>query len=199
MTKDPLIIDSTLLSSIADGDEKSFLSLFSVYSPQIRSFARKVTFSDEDAEEIIQETFLRVWLYRDKLPELLNIQSWIFTVAANECMRFMRKKINYEKRLEKSANSTAINPIPTPLDYVQAGEVSEIIYNTVNAMPPRKKAIYQLSRDNGLKPAAIAEKLSLSVGTVKNVLSQSLAEIRTALLEKGISLGIILYHYFFLF
>ena len=90
--------DKLLLVSIAEGDEQAFLVLFERYAPLIRPFARHITQSEKDAEDIIQETFIRVWLYRDKLAEIHNVKSWIYTVAARECMRYMRQKLTYEKK-----------------------------------------------------------------------------------------------------
>lgn len=188
-----------LVGDIADGDEQAFLQLFRHYSPLIRPFARRITYSEVDADEIIQETFIRIWLYRDKLPDIQNLRNWIFTVAAHESMRYMRKKLTYEKKLDKSRQEQLPATAPTPEHYTQMGEVRRIIREVVDAMPPQRRLIYELSREQGLKPAVIAQHLSLSVGTVKNVLCLSLKEIRERLLKAGIPLGILMYQFCHLF
>jgi RNA polymerase sigma-70 factor (family 1) len=188
-----------LIGDIADGDEQAFLQLFRHYSPLIRPFVRRITYSEVDADEIIQETFIRVWLNRDQLPGIQNLRNWIFTVAGHESMRYMRKKLTYEKNLDKSQKQQSQEPEPTPEQYTQLGEVSRIIRIAVEAMPPQRRLIYQLSREQGMKPAAIAQHLSLSVGTVKNVLCLSLKEIRERLLKAGIPLGVLVFQCFHLF
>jgi RNA polymerase sigma-70 factor (family 1) len=174
------------ISAISDGDEQAFLLLFKQYSPLIRPFVRRLTYSEVDADEIIQETFIRIWLYRDKLPGVKNLRGWIFTVASNESMRYMRSKLTYEKNVNHSQKSNDQQSETTPEQCTQLAEISKVIKEAVNDMPPQRKLIYQLSRDAGLKPAAVAEQLSLSVGTVKNVLSHSLKEIRERLVKYGL-------------
>ena len=68
---------------IAEGDESAFTDLFNHYYPALRPFIWKFTGSQTDSEEILQETFIRIWLNRDKLPEIDNMRNWIFTIAAN--------------------------------------------------------------------------------------------------------------------
>lgn len=187
-----------LITSISEGDEQAFLLLFRHYAPLLRPFVRRITYSEADEDEVIQETFIRVWLYRDRLPGIDNLRSWIFTVAGHESMRYMRSKLTYEKYVAHSQRQSQ-EPEPTPEQYAQLGQVSRIIREVVEAMPPQRKLIYQLSREQGIKPAAIAQHLSLSVGTVKNVLSHSLKEIREQLLNAGISLGILFYYVCHLF
>lgn len=187
--------DPELLSRIAEGDEAAFFTLFSEYAPLIRPFARNVTHSADDAEEILQETFIRIWLHRDKITEIENLRSWIFTVAARESMRYMREKLTYERKVGESIQQIPAQTSITPLHYAQLAEVQRVIRETVAAMPAQRKLIYQLSREEGLKPSAIAEKLSLSVGTVKNVLSHALKDIREVLTTSGIPLSLLVYHF----
>jgi RNA polymerase sigma-70 factor (family 1) len=196
---DKLHDDKTLFLSIAEGDEQAFFVLFERYAPLIRPFARHISHSERDAEDIIQETFIRVWLYRDKLPEIQNVRSWVFTVAAHEGMRFMRQKLTYEKKTGELVNRSSQPGEASPLDFVQLNEMNRFVKEAVNAMPPQRKLIYQMSREQGLKPAAIAAQLILSVGTVKNVLSQALKEIREHLVRSGITLSLLLVQLSFFF
>ena len=174
-------------------DEEAFLSLFKCYAPLIRPFARKITQSDADAEDIIQETFIRIWLYRDKLPDIQHLRKWIYTVAARECMRYMRQRLSHEKKTKAFENRQELPENTCPFRFVQYNEIHKIVNRVVDAMPSQRKRIYQLSRDQGLKPAAIAAELSLSVGTVKNVLSRALNDIRYELIKAGISISLLFF------
>ncbi|ANE53194.1 RNA polymerase sigma factor [Flavisolibacter tropicus] len=199
LTTEKINDDKKLLESIAEGDEQAFLMLFKRFAPLIRPFARHITHCEKGAEDILQETFMRVWLYRDKLPEIHNLKSWIFTVAAHECMRYMRQKLTYEKKVKESETHSLKSENTSPLDFVQLNEINGVVKKVVNAMPPQRKLIFQMSRDQGLKPSAIANHLELSVGTVKNVLSLALKEIREHLVRSGIPLSILLYHFYYFF
>jgi RNA polymerase sigma-70 factor (ECF subfamily) len=173
---------------IAEGDEQAFMVLFKTFSPMIRPFARNLTQSESDAEDIIQEVFVRVWLYRDRFSEIQNLKSWIFTVTANECMRYMRQKLTYQRKTGELLTRPENPENITPLDYAQLNQITRLVTAAVDAMPSQRKKIYSLSRDHGMKPAAIATALSLSVGTVKNVLSRALKDVRDHLAASGISL-----------
>jgi RNA polymerase sigma-70 factor (ECF subfamily) len=185
--------DQELLPLIAGGDEQAFYQLFTRYTPLLRPFARSITHSETDAEEVLQESFIRIWLYRDKIMEVAHLKSWIFTVTAHECMNFMRKKLTYEQKLGQLATTAPTATEVTPLDFVQLSELSRLIQETISRMPPQRKLIYRLSREEGMKPAAIAKQLSLSVGTVKNVLSHATQEVREQVISTGVPAGLLLY------
>lgn len=199
LTANKINEDKELLVSIAGGDEQAFLMLFKRYAPLIQPFARHITHCEKGAEDILQETFIRVWLYRDKLTEIHNLKSWIFTVAAHECMRYMRQKLTYEKKVSELEIHSFLPENVSPLDFVQLNEINRAVREVVNTMPPQRKLIFQMSRDQGLKPATIAAQLELSVGTVKNVLSLSLKEIREHLIRSGIPLSVLLFHLYYFF
>ncbi|MBV4356398.1 RNA polymerase sigma factor [Pinibacter aurantiacus] len=185
--------EKELYARIADGDEQAFLLLFKTFSPMIRPFTRKITNSEADAEDVIQEVFVRIWLYRDRFTEIENLKSWIFTVTANECMRYMRQKLTYERKTDELVHRQPSPENNTPLEYAQLNQISRFVKEAVEGMPAQRKKIYSLSRDHGMKPAAIAAALSLSVGTVKNVLSRALNDIRDHLVASGISLSVMLF------
>ncbi len=178
-----------LIPLIAEGDEAAFQLLFRHFSPSIHSYAARLTHSEAHADEIVQETFVRIWLNRDKLSTVQNVKGWIFTIAANEGIRFLKQMLTYQKKLAEKGQQLAAAPdaYVTPENLFQTGLLNTVIKGAIDAMPPQKRLIYQLSREDGLKPAAIAEQLSISVGTVKNVLSQSLKDIRRHLSREGIT------------
>jgi RNA polymerase sigma-70 factor (ECF subfamily) len=107
-------------------------------------------------------------------------------------MRYMRQKMTYERKTGELVNHQPTLENTSPLEYAQMNQISRIVKEAVEAMPSQRKKIYSLSRDHGMKPAAIAVALSLSVGTVKNVLSRALNDIREHLVASGISLIITL-------
>jgi RNA polymerase sigma-70 factor (ECF subfamily) len=181
-----------LLLRIAEGDEKAFTDLFNFYYTLLRPFILKFSKLPEDAEEIIQETFIRVWLNRDKLIEIVNFHSWIFTIASRLCLMLIRKNLNNQKKAIAYDQKQLSNVSETPADSFQVAEITRLINKAVNLMPPQRKRIYRMSREEGMKPADIAKSLSLSVHTVKNVLVTALKEIRGYLLDAGHIVSLIL-------
>jgi len=191
-------MEKELCMRIADGDEEAFASLFNRYYPLLRPFILKFTHSADKTEEMLQETFMRVWLNRDQLPEIDNLQAWIFTIASRQCLQAIRTELNHRKKLAALQIRESGLDANTPLDATQLAEISRLISQAVNNMPPQRQRIYRMSREQGLKPAAIAEALSLSVTTVKNALVAALKDIRHHLGAAGhtISLVFILIMFF---
>jgi RNA polymerase sigma-70 factor (ECF subfamily) len=181
-----------LLLRIAEGDEKAFTDLFNHYYTLLRPFILKFSKLHEDTEEIIQETFIRVWLNRDNLVEIENFHSWIFTIASRLCLMLIRKNLNNQKKAIAYDQKQLSNVSETPADSFQVAEITRLINKAVNLMPPQRKRIYRMSREEGMKPADIAKSLSLSVHTVKNVLVTALKEIRSYLLDAGHIVSLIL-------
>lgn len=182
---------SELLLRISEGDERAYAVFFEHYYARLRPFVIKFTKSETDAEEVLQETFVRVWLYRDRIAQVENPDVWIRKVASRECLSFLRRNLSDRKSLTDISDNQDFTDqsSQTPHEMLDLDEVHSLIRRAVEKMPAQRRKIYQLSRDEGLKPAEIAEKLGLSVSTVKNVLSASLKEIRTFLIASDVDLG----------
>lgn len=170
---------------IAEGDEAAFTELFNHYYTQLRPFVQRFAATETDAEEILQETFVRIWLSRDKLPGITNLRSWIFTIASRQCLTALRSNLNHRRKVTAFGRETVDRLEETPMDSASLSEMTYLVAEAVNRMPPQRQRIYRLSREAGLKPAAIAGELSLSVSTVKNVLVIALKEIRDYLSASG--------------
>lgn len=182
---------------IAEGDEAAFTILFNHYYPQLHPFVKRFAPSEPDAQEILQETFVRIWLSRDKLSDVQSLRAWIFTVAARRCLHALRTDLNNRKKIMGFGEQAAGQQAPLPTDIATLSEINRLVGIVVGRMPPQRQRIYRLSREGGMKPAEIAEKLSLSVNTVKNVLVVALKEIRESLAASGHIIGLLAVLQFF--
>ncbi|WP_205509975.1 RNA polymerase sigma-70 factor [Longitalea arenae] len=185
-------MEKELCKRIADGDEAAFASLFNRYYPLLRPFILKFTRSADKTEEMLQETFMRVWLNRDQLPEVENLRAWIFTIASRQCLQAIRTELNHRRKLARlQTREETRQEANTPFEFTQLAEISRLVSQAVNNMPPQRQRIYRMSREQGLKPAAIAEALSLSVTTVKNALVTALKDIRNHLGAAGHTISLV--------
>jgi RNA polymerase sigma-70 factor (ECF subfamily) len=174
-----------LFGRIAEGDERAFTSLFNLFLPKLYPSAIKLIKSESAVEEIIQETFIKVWLNRDKLGEMENPGGWVFRVASNQCYDFLRMRALNDKLFV----STAVEPggINVTHEWLDLKEVKRLIEAAVNELPEQRKKIYILSRHQGKTIQEIAETLQLSPNTVKNALVTSLKSIREYLIRHGVT------------
>jgi RNA polymerase sigma-70 factor (family 1) len=178
-----------LLVQISDGDEKAFSVLYTHFAPRLRNYVYRMIRSDADSEEVIQEIFIRIWLSRDKLPEIEKAQAWIFTITARLCLQYFRKKSNEQKKL---MNWKPGGDPQTPVQILDVHEITRVVQTALQGLPEKTGRIYRLNREQGLAPAEIAQSLAISVGTVKNQLTAANKYIRQELLNKGISIPVLI-------
>jgi RNA polymerase sigma-70 factor (ECF subfamily) len=133
------------------------------------------------AEEITQELFIKLWKRKDKLNEIEQIDQYIFRMAHNSCMNwFMQigKNIKLAKDLEAKMK-TAVNDVADNIDY---NDAKVLLQKAIAGLSPRRKYVYELSRNEGLKIQEIADRLGLSFDTVKHHLVAALSQIRKKLI-----------------
>ncbi len=173
-----------LLTRIAEGDEKSFGILFNHYSLRLQAFALKFTKSVEVAEEIIQNTFLKIWLNREKVEQVENIKAYLYKYVSNECLSYLRNVLREGKHLEEYAQQQEGLSNHT-LDSIKLNDVARMVATAVDKLPVQRRKIYELSRGEGKSIPEIAAILGISPNTVKNALVTSLKSIREYLTKQG--------------
>ena len=174
--------DKQLFALIADGDENAFATIYYKYVSYLYSYVLGFTKSQSAAQEIIQDSLLRVWLNRDKMPEIDSPKNWIFRIAANECNNFLRREGLKTKVLHEVTSREAQRPESSEITF---REINGVIQKAVNNLSPQRKLVYQLNRVQGLKTKEIAEQLGLAHDTVKKHLQIALQQIREELTKQG--------------
>lgn len=198
MSNNILHNEKFILERITEGDEDAFKILYRFYYGELMPLVVKYADNGIEVKEILQETFLKVWISRDKLPEVDNFRSWIFKIASREYLMAIRKKLNYGKRLDAYSVMPISTPV-TPYEMTHLEAIKACISEAINQLSPQRKTIYELSRKEGLKIDEIAEKLSLSPQTVKNVLFVVIKTIREHLINAGYGPFIFLIYFFHFF
>lgn len=191
LTQDRIYEDRQLFALIAEGDEEAFGTLFNNYIEVLKPFAFSITKNEIAAEEMVQETFIRIWLNRDKLPEIENPRSWIFTIASRESIGYLRKKVLEEKVKKNVAKASGAAPDVVAQE-IGLRELKALVHEAIERLSPQRKRIFKMSRNEGMKIAEIAEALQIAPSTVKNILVTSTKQIREYLNSKGHMLGALL-------
>lgn len=178
--------EKILFARIAEGDEAAFRKLFQVYMPTVYPMIVQVTKSGPAAEDIIQETFLRLWVHRDKLKEIRNPRAWILRIAYFQAFTFLRDQ-SIHTRAVANLSSEGSNPIDT--EQLMAFKHTEaLVKQAVDKLPGQQNKVYRLSREGGLKTTEIAREMGLSEQSVKNTLVRALKFIREYLEKAGYAL-----------
>lgn len=173
--------DNELLSRIAEGDEHAFSTLYFRYDTMLYTFLLKLTRSESTAEELLQETFLRLWLYRDSLMDVEHPRAYIHRVAANLSHRLLRRQFRHHKVLQEQEppSDTADNPE----DNLAWKDMEALVARIIAGMPEQRRRIYELHRDGGMSSAEIAEQVGVTSSTVRNTIAAAIRQIREQLLE----------------
>lgn len=172
-----------LFALISEGDETAFRQLFHLYAPEFRAMALHITKTAAVTEDILQETFLRLWLSRDKLKEIEQPRSWLLRIVFYQCFTYLRRQAVHQKAIATLAPE---EPVFSPEEDMAYAFMRKQVGLAVQQLPPQAKRIYLLSREQGLKIPEIAAQLSLSPNTVKNSLVRSLHAIRQHLEQSGL-------------
>ena len=165
--------DRLLVTSLKSGDITSFDKLFAKYSEKLYLFAVGYLKKQEDAEGLVQEVFIKVWEKRIELKENLSFKSFLFTIAYNTIIDHFRKWSKEEECLEYFRKTLDLlhNEVEKKVEY---SELEELALKTIDKLPPKRKLIYQLSRQEELTNKEIAERLKISIKTVEYHMSLAL-------------------------
>ena len=140
----------------------------------------RLTGSPEQAEDIVQDVFMKLWNDRAQLAEIENINAWIFTMAQHKAINSFRKVLRQELAIQELLKSTE-NISSSNEHNLTLKEAENILARAVELLPQQQKLIYQMSREHGLKHEEIARQLNLSPGTVKNHMIRALKTLRSQL------------------
>lgn len=173
------------LESLRVGSEDAFRELFDRYARKLFHFAQSYLKDSCEAEEIVQEVFIRIWSVREQLTDEKSFDSYIFTIAKNAILNTIRKS----KSEEAFRTWAVMHPGQNVLldDELDFNELQRAYRVSVEKLSPKRRVVFELSRDAGLSNAEIAGQLGISVKTVENQMTAAISEIRKHLGARGFS------------
>lgn len=163
MKNPPLIKE--LLIRISKGDTNSFRRFYDSFFQKVWHIARCFTKSEAVCEEIVSDVFITVWFNKEKLPEIQNIEAYLYIVTRNKAFNYYDKAeriptVSYDSPVESGFDSG------NPEDILISAEMEEAFQKSIMLLPEQCRIIFQLSRDEKLTHRQIAEILSIAENTV---------------------------------
>ncbi len=175
--------DKQLVEGLKRGEIASFDELFIKYAGKINLLARRYLGSKEDAEELTQEIFIKIWENRNKIKTELSFRSYIFTITYNSIKKFYRDKHFLFEQYIDFLHDSPINTTDSDINYNEIVSQLEI---EISKLSSRQKEIFILSREEGLTHKEIAKKLKISTKTVENHLGLATKQIKENLTKAGL-------------
>ena len=162
-------------------DDKAFSALFDRYFNKLYGYARKVIADNNVSEEIVMDVMLAIWQKRDQLNGSLSLSAYLYRSVRNRLIDHLRK----QQVATVSLELTAIEPPGECItdSRILHKELENLYRTSLNRLPPQKKRIFTMSREEGSSYKEIAERLSLSKNTVENHMVAALRLLRENMFE----------------
>lgn len=178
--------EKELLYSLKNDDVKAFDQLFAEYGKRLYHFSYGYLKSQHDAEEVVQEVFLRIWRNRHNLNPELSFKAYIFKIAYHyilELFNFSNSENLYKHQII-SESYEFTDELNERLNYQLLYEKVE---GLINQLPPRQKEILIKRKRDGIPVKDLAEQLGISPKTVENHLTESIKNLKRNLSQEDIS------------
>lgn len=171
--------DRLLFEKIRSGDTRAFEQVFRKYAPRLEAFARKYTSDATEAEDMVQNAFLKLWERREWL-ENISLASFLFMLTKNNCLNYLKHRQitdTVEQRISDVGmveQLYVIDFISDPSTQLQHKELSQTIDRIMDELPPKCQEAFRLSRLYGLKNREIASKMNITEKVVEKHITRAL-------------------------
>lgn len=181
--------DEQLVELARNGDETAFPELVKRYSRRILRVARNITNNDEDAEDVLQESFLKAFTHLDGFQGNSKFYTWLVRIAMNEALMKLRKRrtgkvVSLDEELS-TGEDTVVREVAvwdgTPEDRYSQEEMREILDRTIASLPEGFRTVFVLRDVEELSTEETADLMGLSIPAVKSRLLRARLQLREKL------------------
>lgn len=162
--------------------KKKFEHFFILTFPKVKAFAWKILKSEEDAEDVAQDIFVKLWDNPVLWEEKQALDGYIYTMARNQIYNFLKHKSVELSYQEKVVQEGVISSEFDMNDNLYAKELQLLIKLTLDNMPEQRKKVFFMSRQKGMSNQEIADNLQLSIRTVERHIYLALQDLKKIIL-----------------
>jgi RNA polymerase sigma-70 factor (ECF subfamily) len=177
--------DEQLVRKSQEDDERAFGELVSRYESKVYSLALKMLRNPEDAEDVLQDTFLRAYRGIKSFKGNSTFSTWIYRITANSALMRLRKRqlptVSIDDADEREAPINIADWAPGPVEQMLNQETQAAMTEAIDALPPEFRQVFVLRDIEELSNAEVAEILDLSVAAVKSRLHRARLKVRNRL------------------
>jgi len=185
--------DEELIQLVQQGRTSAFEVLVKRYEMALFNYIGRMVGSAGDAEDLFQETFLRVYTHLDSFRVTARFRPWVYKIATNLC----RDHLKYRRRHPQVSLDAAVGsedgseiplnrmeaPIADPGELASATETAEILEAAIEKLSPKHRSVFLLARYEGMPYEEIARMLGIPVGTVKSRMNKAVQFLLSELQE----------------
>ena len=176
--------DRDLLQKLRNPETKSygFNLLVREYQQRIYWHVRKMVIDHDDADDLVQEIFIKIWKNLDKFREESKLYTWIYTIASNECLNFLKKKRN-RYFLPIVDVSAELNQKLEQSAYISGDEVQNKLQKALLTLPDKQRMVFNMKYYDEMKYDEIAEITNTSIGSLKASYHHAVKKIKEFLIS----------------
>jgi RNA polymerase sigma-70 factor (ECF subfamily) len=183
--------ETELIIRAQNGNISAFEELIYNYDKKVLALAMKYVKNEDDAKDIYQDVFIRVFRGLKKFQFKSEFSTWLYRIVTNVCLTHKTKSnrrefVSINPSEENEKMNTAIELIdeePDPERVIKSAEISEHITEALESLSPRQKMIFMLKHYEGYKLKEIADMLQCGEGTIKKYLFDAVRKMRTQLAD----------------
>jgi RNA polymerase sigma-70 factor (family 1) len=184
--------ENDLVTRLNDSDEDAFEQLYQLYSGRLFGYLIKLIKSELFAQELLQDTFIKLWNNREKINTDKSFRSYLFRIAENNVYDFFRKAAR-DKKLQAAIIKSACRHYQHVEENLLTKENEQILQDAINLLPPKRRQIFQLIKIEERSYDEVSTLLNISVSTINDHIVKATKSIREALKQYHIAeLGMIL-------
>lgn len=164
---------------IAAGNRPAFEALFRLHYRPLCAFAMQYVKDGDQAEDLVQDLFFRLWMDREKTKVTSSLKSYLFQAVRNRCLNALKVQGRVRSLNEE------VDEMEDEYDRTEEehAERAARVHAAIEALPEERRRVFKLSRHEGLKYHEIAERLGISVKTVENQMGKALKTLREELID----------------
>lgn len=167
-------ITTAIIADFRNGSEPAFNQIFLAYDSKLMSYVSKICITRQEAEEVVQDVFVSLWENRSAI-EGTDITGWLIRVSRNKALKSLRKRIlQTDISLLPELRSGEANS----LEQLYLNEIEKHIQTLIQSLPPVRRKIFLMSREENMSYLEIANELGISALTVKKQMSLALSYLR---------------------
>ncbi len=176
------LVEKALISRMKLGDKSSFSSIFDAYYQDLVMFAVRFTHDLNNAEEIVQDTFVRLWEEHESVNINISLKSYLLKIVQNKCIDWCRHNKITQMHVKFVLESLPLFEYDTD-SYILHSELQEQIEIALGRLPEEISEAFRMNRYKGLKYYEIADILDVSVRTIEVRIGKALHMLRNHLKE----------------
>jgi RNA polymerase sigma-70 factor (family 1) len=183
-----------LLEKLKLQDPEAFSQLYSLYVKKIYAYALGILKSPALAEDVTQDTFIRLWEHSASLQTEHSVQPFLFTIARNLSLNVIKQAAR-ETWISDELFTHAIYQQEDGLQYTERKQTGEFIDQAIGQLPPQRRLIYNLCRNYGYSYKEAAEKLGIKDTTVNSQMVKAIKTIKDFMIRNGALLLVLFYRH----